>query len=86
MTLSINFISGNKKSVCRNDAFSIIEKNEDAGKPPNILEIIPASELDNNAKNAFIAAVHAVTPEEKEKLVTAAIETVKTKYPSLLPT
>ena len=62
-----------------------MENNEETSNSPRVLEIIPASELTDGAKEAFLAAVCAETPEQKTQLIAAAIKTVKADYPSLLP-
>ena len=48
-SIKVNFINGNKKSVCNNDAYSVVETIN--GEEQSVLDIIPVVEIPGKNSN-----------------------------------
>ena len=54
MSLAVNIIFGDKKSICRNDAYAIVDNSNNEG--PELLDIIPAYEVGNGRASDVLSA------------------------------
>jgi hypothetical protein len=70
MTIIVNTIEGNKKNVCRNDAYSVVQQNN---QKQTLLDIIPAYELATQNKETIRKAFEdalstAIRPEQVKQV------------------
>lgn len=67
MTISINYIEGNRRSACNNDAYAVVENETD------VIAILPVAQLREkgldatDVKKAFEQAATAITCKNAQK-------------------
>jgi hypothetical protein len=70
-SIKVNFINGNRKSVCNNDAYSVVETIN--GKEQAVLDIIPVVEIPGkNSTDLYIAFSEAqseIGTDNKQEVV-----------------
>lgn len=70
MTITVNTIEGRRGSACNNNAFSVVAEKQDGS--PDVLAIIPASDIPNRSSGDVKAAFGAAAKisAERDQIIT----------------